>query len=228
MNELYIYLHFPKCGGTSFRRSWQFCFHTKDYLKIYKPFNEHFEFWKNYKDKNRLKAIIGHMKMSFIKEIKKYYPNRKIILISMLRNPVDRVISAYYYDKRNERAEFHKLANQLSLYEFIEKDISKINNNCYIKYLCSLPFGNDNIDEKYLIQSKLKLNNINFGFVEDYNKSLIKFKEKYQEVFRNFTLRNYNISTNRPKSIDEKTIELIKSKNLYDIELYNYAREIEK
>ena len=110
----FIFYHIEKCGGTSLREAFNTYF-----LKIYKQkqifipekignikinfWPENLEIIKTYNtiNYNNLKVILSHVRYNYFPEL-----NTKVPLkITVIRNPVDRLISHYYFFvyKENKR-----------------------------------------------------------------------------------------------------------------------------
>lgn len=89
-NFLYVFLHVPKTGGGTFNQ------HLKKNLK--KEFARPLEIINNQKDKNKVKIISSH---DTYYRTHKLISNRKPRYIVFIRDPAERIVSAYNYSMNN-------------------------------------------------------------------------------------------------------------------------------
>ena len=146
----------------------------------------------------------------------------------MLRDPVDRVLSLYSYVRRMKWHNFHKVANQYSLYDCYKNNLHLEWNELYngqsssllstiknIKFDSTKILYNDIVQIKYFLKEYCLV-----GLVERFDESLILFGE-YLHWNKNLFYSKINVSNDKP-AINPKTIEIIKQYNEDDIYLYNY------
>lgn len=198
-NETLIFLHIPKTAGTTLQWIIE---RQYDPSEIYTLRGQHdvpaLE-QLPLEQKLRLRAIKGHMGFG----IHRTLPQPSTYL-TLLRDPVDRVISSYYYIRRTPKhPHYDAIASEnLSLEEFIRRGISKI--------------ATDNG------QTRLSL----VGVVERFDETLLLAQQRFG--WRTpFYLRK-NIGTNRLSKADvpRETLRLIEEYNSLDLELYQFARNL--
>ena len=177
------------------------------------------------------KLVAGHFSYNQLKYLS---PNR--FLFSMLRDPVDRVLSAYYFTRNypRETNEFNRTiiesAKQHSLSEFINLDHPDV--QMMVRNQQTYTFASDwtvdrTGDEESILEKAL-LNFESFYFVglyEFYNSSL-KYLS-YKCGFAPWPSKNIINKTSTRKRVEEvpaDVVENIKSLNRLDLELYRVCR----
>eukprot|EP01132_Coremiostelium_polycephalum_P002739 gene2739-3401_t len=155
----------------------------------------------------------------------------KYSYMTMLREPVDRVISHYYYHRQNKQDPGHGLAIKYNLREWLE--ISPAANNEQARMIC----GFDTDEMEYPETKEILL--IPMIIIISYP-SVYKFvglQEKFPESivllthYAGFQYTRYTrVNTGRERvsidSIEEDIIQEIKRRNQIDISLYEMAKEI--
>lgn len=184
-----IFVHIPRTGGGTFREILKNIYYNKTYIGVDIP--------KNYKDYD---LIMGHF------SYRQYNHNP---LITWVRDPVNRIISQYYWWKINSQYREFIIPNisvtigpKVNIYGF-----SKIVNNLMFRFL-----GDD--------LSKFKF----IGLYEEYNLSLKLFKQITKlSIPENFEYRNKGIGK---KEVSNEIQEILTYYNSKDIKLYNEAKTI--
>ena len=170
-------------------------------------------------DVPQYECIHGHFRLGKYKQL---FNSHKLIV--WLRNPIDRLISHYYFLKNSplhiDPIQNKLIAEELDLYQFCELETSK---NIYKKYF-----------QKY---SK----NIDFiGITESYNDSLRKFEKMFDvevgDTYPYFDIESgdsdfkNNIQNSKwavyKKEYDKIDRNFIKKLNQDDIEIYNQSVRI--
>lgn len=235
---LYIFLHIPKTAGNTFLYHLENKFREEERIRLYEQdlpelkfslsttektkeiiYKRFFSLTKRQKDK--IKIIYGHLSYY---GIHKFF-NKPYRYITFVRNPVDRTVSTYNYfstlQKNNEK--FSK-ANLL-----INEKIPSFENWLKIKYSKKLTIPAFLKRPNYLGKNlKESLNKFYFiGITENYNEDAVYL---YHLLGINKFYTNKNISKKYVKleDLDKKTKDLLMEKNKEDIELYNYALELNK
>ncbi|WP_417600722.1 sulfotransferase family 2 domain-containing protein [Owenweeksia hongkongensis] len=138
-----IAIHVPKTAGSTFHAVLKEAYGFR--LKHIQAF-EDMHIWNNglpYKcNKPLVQAVYGHITAH--PNWLEYYPNAK--LITWVREPVERVISAYYHwrkagENQSERQKAF-LSKQPSLWEFVENKEYKATVNAYETYLGRIDINN--------------------------------------------------------------------------------------
>jgi hypothetical protein len=230
-----IFMHIPKAAGSTLNR-----------MIIYKQYPEYsiFELEFPYMESlnklkkksdieiNKIKLIQGHMGFG----IHEYLPQSSTY-ITIIRNPIERVISYYYYilnrpfphpfcdEVTNKKINLEKM----SLKEFICSGLARDMENGQTRRLAGakgiiypgqctpeiFERAKENIQKHFYL----------VGLVEKFDETLILLKKNLG--WRNCYYVKINVNNLRKNSqfIDKKTIELIKEYNYFDIELYDFVSE---
>ena len=176
----------------------------------------------------KIKIIEGHFAYGF----HKYFDNYKYITI--LRNPVERSISYYYFIRQQRWHWLHKMADSLSLRAFVS--IMPANEQS-----TAIAGSLDKIDPKTisspispqsllnhitLQQAKKHLDNMTFGLTERFHESLDIFQHELGLNSSGYGI--YNEARNRPfiEEIEADTLDFIRNRNLIDVKLYEYAQAL--
>jgi hypothetical protein len=217
--EHIIFLHIPKTGGSSL--DWVMSKKYKNHTVIKLKPEEILDF-NYYKLANQNLYLSGHMGYGIhSKSIK----DNQVKYITMLRNPVERVISFYYWASIKSKVE-------IGLSNFVSQD-TPFRNNTQTKLLSiddgviKLPKMSESQmlnKAKYTIKHKITC----LGLTEYFDESMLLFKKVFNWSSNYYLRIRENSSRPLTSSIDDSTIQLIRDKNYLDIELYNYATQIFK
>jgi len=226
-----IFLHIPKTAGSALQSIIQSHYRARETHRL--DSKRTLEAMADFKamddeEKKELKVVCGHMWFGLHEAI----PGPSTY-ITLLRDPVDRVISHYYYVRRMPGHYLYQKVTQekLSLQEYVEKKLSTELNNGQTRLLSGqwdekkYPFGS--IPRSLLEQAKNNLQQffLLVGIQEEFE-TTIKLAGKLlgwqSKAFKE------NVNPKRPSldAISAETRQVIEYYNSLDIELYNYAREI--
>ncbi|MFE4036270.1 hypothetical protein [Priestia sp. YIM B13489] len=133
----------------------------------------------------------------------------------MLRDPIDRIISFYYYW-------LNCGLTSKSLEEFVNSNEPQLF-NLQTTFISGKPLG---IEPDLEVAKKNLTEKIStFGIMENFNESLFLLKKDFGWSNLNYEIAN--VTPNRPnkKQLPSKIIDAIKEKNELDIKLYTYAKK---
>ncbi|MFZ0476487.1 MAG: sulfotransferase family 2 domain-containing protein [Halobacillus sp.] len=184
----------------------------------------------NLLDKQEMDIIIRHG--TFFKKFKK-----PTTYFTMLRSPVERVISTYFYMKSYEREPLREKMQSVSLEEFVQyMGREDLGDRPYNKHdLRSIRFRTVNMATRYLSGGdpndyKKALKNMDdemdfVGITEYYNESLYMLEKQF-EWFHVKDVKKVNVTSKRLEvnEISDDLIKEIKTLNDLDIKLYNKAK----
>lgn len=221
-----IFVHIPKTGGTTFDQLIK---------RQYKPeslflFNNVQESLAKFRqltevEKRDIKFIQGHMRFGLHKE----FP-QPCTYMTILRDPVDRIISLYYYALRSPEHPAHQAvtSKNMSLKEYVSSGVSTLVNNNQIRFLCTTELVSEygQCSPEMLESAKKNLQDFAvIGLTERYNETLILLKRAFN--WNNPYYIKINVTKNRPlrENFDKDTINLIEKYNELDMELYKYSKE---
>lgn len=232
--QVLIFLHIPKTAGTTLNTLLYKQYPLKYSWKIHSPYRHDFhnELDKATKaQKEKIFFFTGHMAFG----LHEFLPQPSTY-ITMLRDPIERVISFYYFILRNPEHYLYNIVKerQMSLKELISSRISSELENGQTRLLS----GNLELDKNQLggfepsspelleaAKNNLKEPLTAFGITERFDESLILFKRKLGWRVPLYVKQNVTNSRPLKEDISSDVIRLIEKNNVLDIELYNYAKD---
>jgi hypothetical protein len=207
-----VSIHIPKTAGTSFRNVLKGVYGRKSVVRFDirsggKRIEIESKVFKGSKLSSNIKVIHGHFRYRDLSEMLEISPD--IPLITWMRNPVDRVISNYFYlaeilanELQEEKKGLNILAKmQRSLIEYARDDISR---NRMYKFLDGMP-----VEKFHFV-----------GIQEHYEDDLADMMKSLN--IKDYPRYHVNVTTKK-REVSEEIIEEIKTLNALDIALYEEA-----
>ena len=209
-NRLYSFTHLPKCSGTTFESILK-----TNLSNQYYRFSEYkYPYGNYYEEERNVIAMGGHYDWSFPFDCG-LFNDREIINFVLLRNPIDRAISFFYFSN----PDFH--SDPVKYFKDIGNGDWKYRSNTMVKFLAGI---NREPNEFHLELAKDRLLKSNVGFQESFDLDLMRFSELYPGLFKTIKYESKNICKVE-KKITPELIEIVKSVNGWDVRLYKWARE---
>lgn len=154
------------------------------------------------------------------------------IHFTLLRDPVDRVISYYYFIRRRPKNHLHDfvMSNDMDLKGFIESGIPVMANNGQTRLLSGkmdkaheVAFGECTEEALESAKSNLREHFTVVGLTERFDETLLLLREAFGWL--NLFYARQKVAPNRPRKdeLSKSTLDAITRVNLLDIELYDYA-----
>jgi len=235
--DLFIFIHIPKCAGTTLQENILLNYKTNEVLCIYKDYNsefmgpigvENFISSLSEKRKSHLKIIIGH---NVHYGIHKIFPDRTPRYITFIRNPARRIVSLYNWmrtnrDRGNNSVDTGRLMHNGEIVQFgikwfdLNKDTlqNRISNFLYHKFFNKLE---DKFNEEHLNQVLNVLDKFYFiGITE--NKADMDFICHILGLKKFSKDANVSLKYAIPNLI-ENTLKEIEDQNKIDMKLYDFA-----
>ena len=169
----------------------------------------------------KLRAVAGHfyLNLDLAKQI-----DRPLILVTLFRDPIDRVISNYYYIRNNDKHPAHEVALNNSLKEIYEKGLEgRVHVSNIMTDMVSLTqVPSRRLDSAMEMVSKYTV----FG-LQDQTHVLEALLRKLLND-ESFVIPILMARSFRPKveEVDLDTIRIIRKYNQQDIALYEHAVEV--
>jgi hypothetical protein len=148
------------------------------------------------------------------------------ISMTIFREPVDRIISHFYYVKENSDHYLHEIVtnNNMRLEEYVTSGISIELRNWYVQHFLGVSIAeaenhpDQSVAEAYrFVKDRYHI----IGFLDDLDTAMDNLREKagYRKRFKNSYL---NRTANRPRKneIDASVLNTIEQVNFLDVELY--------
>lgn len=210
-----ISIHIPKTAGTSFRNVLKSTYGKKSVVRLDirsggKRIELEQKAFKRSKLPSSVKVIHGHFRYKDLIEC--FDINEDIPLVTWMRDPVDRVISNYYYlseilakELQEEKKGLNILAKmQRSLLEYARDEISR---NRMYKFLDGMPLD------------KFKFIGIQEHYDEDLSDLMVVMDfESFPKIHVNATVKKREVS--------QETLEEIKALNALDMAMYEEALKL--
>lgn len=208
--RLFSFCHIPKVAGTTFENV------LKNNLdnQYYRISEYKYPYGKFYEYKRDLIAIGGHYDWSFPFDCG-LFEDREIVPFVLLRNPVDRAISFFYFSN----PDFH--SDPVKYFTDIGNGDWKYRSNTMVKFLAGI---NREPNEFHLELAKDRLLKSNVGFQETFDLDLMRFSELYPDLFKTIKYE-YKNKCKVEKKITPELIETVKSVNGWDMQLWDWAKE---
>lgn len=226
MDNKLIFMHLPKCGGTTFHTILNRMYLPEEIFDIKVinniKLNTDDFISLSTKEKEQIKLLKGHLEFGLHK-----YFKENTEYITFLRNPIERIISYYYYVKRRPNHRLYKFdlfKEDMSIYDFVTKINEQDINNGEIRFISGI-----NDSEEFMLEKALENIEKHFSFVgtiEKFNESLIILQRMYGWSTPYYKIENK--TSNRPSHIDldKKTISAIEHFNAGDILLYQKMNKL--
>lgn len=217
--ELLVFMHIPKTGGSTLRRIIARQYQLEEiwtFGDIYK-FKERIGKFSR-EQLTQIKCLQGH---ACFGKVDRYF-TKPCTYITMLRKPVDRIISLYYYIINTPGCHLYDQVKDLKLKEFImDKKFVFSNKNTQTRYVSggnppNLEKAKKNLDKYFSI----------VGLTEFFDISTFLMKEKFSWDNIDYN-KKVNVTKNRPtkEELSKEVIDIIEEKNKLDIQLYDHAKK---
>lgn len=224
-NDVLYFSHIPKTAGMTFRtivedqfRAEEICPATLN-AQVAKIPAEQIATYRLFR---------GHL--GFI-NIPKLVPGKQIVNVTVLREPIARVVSHYEYIRRMPGDPHYRAVKDMTLEEFAQKlTAGKVGKNIQTYHVAkTMRFNLDSLTPTEILElAKASLDQFGFvGLVERFQDSL--FLLSYIFGWKPIINTRKENAAKAKKAIEDlpaSTLEVIKANSLLDIELYEYAREI--
>ena len=211
-----VSLHIPKTAGTSFRNSLKTIYGEAgaQRLDIFpKPRNVFVEElpFTGKKLPNEMEVIHGHFHLDHLFE--QFKIEKDIPIITWMRDPVERVISNYYYLEKRLKEELDEASKGLNILEKMQRNLMEyaradVNRNVQARYIANFPLS----DFKFI------------GIVEYYESELNRLQQSMQ--WDQITHQKVNVTGIQRAPISTAWTNEIKALNHEDVALYQEALSI--
>lgn len=217
-----IFLHIPKTAGTTLRTivNRQYPSHTIlcgpgfELRELLRTLPEH--------RKRAIRVLQGHMPFGlheYLAEPAQY--------ITMLRDPIDRVISTYYFIMRRPRNRLYKevVGNNMSLSDFVRSGVAPRASNQQTRAISGLRDSDITTRDLDIAKRNVDVYFSAVGFTEQFDESIVLFKRVLG--WQDIQYIRRNVTTDRPcaSELPHSTLRLIEKHNTFDMELCEFAKK---
>jgi hypothetical protein len=223
-----FFIHIPKTGGTTF------------YSILAKQYPEE-QVWPSqredldeYLTEHGSNAISGYrvLRAHYDYSIYRRFP-RKPVYVTMLRDPVARVVSLYEHIKRVPAHRLHRevVMKNLTLMEFsYYEPVQNIISNRQVNQLVGAIQGDakELSDRAKLEIARVRLDEFGFfGLTEHFEDSIRLLCHTFGwKPITDYDILNVAPQTSRPSDLDDDVVNLLERINQLDLELYRYAEKL--
>lgn len=227
-----VFLHIPKTAGTTLSQIIERQYHPRAIVNICNSEQnlEQIDRLKSLSSsqQKKIKFIEGHTFLGWDELLP-----QPCAYFTLLRNPIERFISNYYYILKNPN---HSLHQSLREQQITLKDFASCSGEDNYQTRClartigekDLNINEAECNREMLDRAKrnLRENCAVVGIVEEFDRTLLLLKKTFgwNNVF--YKVKNKNKQRPSKNAISQVTLSLIEEKNKLDLELYQYATEI--
>lgn len=221
-----IFLHIPKTAGITLSRIIEKQYNAASIFSIDGANSAaSIEKFKQLPESRRekIQVLQGHMPFG----LHAFLP-QGALYITLLREPVDRVISAYYYICGFAGHPLHKVVSPMSLEEFVSKTIDNQPTRLLAgQTMADVAFGQCSSEMLETAKTNLREHFSVIGLTERFDETLILLK-RYLGWKEITVYSHQNMTVARPpkSAIPKSAIRLIEEHSQLDIALYQYAKEL--
>lgn len=222
-----LFDHLPKCGGSSlnyylakhYPRRKTFSLNGADPESSVKKFIN-----KSQRERFSYDLIKGHL----AHELLDYAPHA-CIKVTVLRDPVERIVSHYYYAKSTPKHYLYSKIHDanMNLEDYVSSNIGGELHNWYTTHFTGLSVEEvqsnqvNSLENAHEVIKKYDI----VGFLDKYADFINKLQNKANLRY-SYSDKKINVTCKKPllKEIPKDTLKLIHDANIVDIKLYNRLR----
>jgi hypothetical protein len=218
-----IFLHLPKTAGTTLAHILEGEYGGSAVLRMYESTSGEELAVLPTPRLDGTRVVMGHFDFG----VHRFVP-KPSTYISVLREPIGRVISHYQFVRRSPTHYLFDASRSMSLGEFVVACGAEEPNNDQTRLLAGAgPLSSANGQER-LIAAKEHLRD-HFeviGITEDFDRSVLLMKRAFG--WRTPFYARRNVTRRRPLrgTVPDSTLQVIAAHNELDVELYRYARSL--
>lgn len=224
-----IFLHVPKAAGTTLRKIIERQYKSEAILTTGEPWHEWVKEFESLPQaqKKGIRIFLGHLRFGF----HAYLPQPSTYF-TMLRDPVDRIVSYYYFVLESPDHYLYDIvtSQNMTLKDLLCSEISTEFDNGQTRSISGIGhrigFGQCSPETLQAAQANLREHFAVVGLTEHFDESLLLLKRTFGWRIP-FYVRE-NVTKNRPRreEMPKDTLDLIARYNQLDIKLYRYAQKL--
>ncbi|MEC4986425.1 MAG: sulfotransferase family 2 domain-containing protein [Oscillatoria sp. PMC 1068.18] len=231
-----IFLHIPKAAGTTLSQILSRQYDSEEIFKLQPNPYQRIAYFQSLSEaeKNKFIYFQGHISFGFHEYLPEPYS-----YITMIRNPIERVISNYYYLLSRPSHFLHEevTSEKMSLLKFATCGKFVGMDNGQTRRIAGAKFENTpgTLEVEFgkcttELLTKAQENLIKYfpvvGVAERFDESVVLMQQAFG--WKNCYYVTANITKNRPRvrEISAETIEAIKENNQLDLQLYDFSKKL--
>ncbi|WP_164491766.1 sulfotransferase family 2 domain-containing protein [Staphylospora marina] len=217
MKPIIIFSHIPKTGGLTMRRFLDRHFRPGQIFK-YPAHSEAHKIRLSAAQISRIRCVYGHCRFGVHKLFR-----RPFKYFSMVRDPLNRIISAYYFIRSSPSNRLHHMVSNMSLHDFVFSNDPLIReplSNHQTRFIS----GMKNPDLKVALEN-IRKHYLLVGLTEKYPESVFLLNRAMGWAHRPYTRENVTKSRPKDPPVTPEMIDHIKKQNRLDYDLYAYCQE---
>lgn len=227
--SMIVFTHIPKVGGTTLEYLLSKNYKINRTLHVNGPELEARPYLL-FKHSTLPDVVMGHHRIS---SVLYQLIDRPILHITLLREPVSRIISYYDYLHTARTHAYYPKVSKMTLAEFVKsKEFVEIENAQALRFTGKLRQKGIDLsrydDQEILEEAKLILRDRMslFGLTEQYTQFLIMLKRalNWQDIY--YLRQNKSKQKTDRASIEPGVMDVIHRRNAIDIALYDYAKAL--
>jgi hypothetical protein len=228
-----IFHHIPKTAGSTLNAVIDGNYERSTVFRVESPIVPSLEKFKALpsEERRRLRVVRGHAAWGLHEHL-----DGPCVYVTMLRDPVDRVVSNYYFVLSSPKHNLHEqvVSGNLSLKDYVEKGVNRQMDNGQVRALSGKGTGlGDAVGYGECTQDMLELAKHNLsngyalaGLTERFDVSLLLMKRLlgWKKTF----YRRQKVTRERPSlsEIARDARLAIEDRNRFDLELYRLASKL--
>jgi hypothetical protein len=219
--ETLIFLHIPKTGGATLRdivrrryRHASICeYHHRRNAEAFLALSE--------QQKAAYKVIQGHMPFGLHRQLP-----QSAAYLTMLREPISRVLSTYYFMLDRPHHPDHALAQQLSLADFVQCGEIRLMDNGQTRLIAGEHPEYGACTPALLEQAKTNLDNhfLWVGVTSHFDEGLLLLSDLLGWRWPYYVRRNVGYSHPRKHELPREVLSVVEKFNELDMALFEYVR----
>ncbi len=219
-----IFLHIPKTAGVTFGSILTRIYRPEEIATYRMKFPLDSYYASVYAKRKQLHLLRGHFTFGAHR-----FVVAPFVYLTFLRDPIDRVISLYYFYREWKDGPLYKDVQKISLEEFVTSGITRLADNGMVRQLSGVGshvrYGS--CTQETLQQAKENLERYFLvGLVQEFDRSIEIFSSLLGWQIPEYQPRN--VTKNRPKrdEISAQTLAVLEKYNQLDKELYRFGVEL--
>ncbi len=226
MLKHFLFLHIPKAGGMTLRTTLSRQFYGQKIHLIKQRVNkESHAFMQLEKPKaQEVNLLMGHFRYGIHTQFE-----RDFTYLTMLREPVARVMSEYTFLHTNEYHHLYQYAKKMSVSDYLASGMTDQISNGMVRMLSGaetmsadgMPQRRDMTEADLSVAlENIEQHFAQVGFIEHYDKSVLLWKRAFNWRYPIYFKENMTLKSSKRIIISDNERDKIKQMNQLDIKLY--------